>query len=317
MRSSPASIRRHSTPRSARPSSRSPIDAPRIRDIIATVLDGGRLGGAAARRCGDDQLPGRRSIAPDDRATGRAPTSRCPASADLADGIDRRAAHVDRARQSPRARMRSRPEILVTLKGPYSAPKRTHRCIGAVGLADAALGRASGEADRARSRRSAARSNGAKPNAGTPSAVKRRSARRRARAGGTQSRAERPERFSQLDSGGVAGSAVSWRSRRRRRARPAPPRPRQPAAEQSRHALPPPLNIGPPPGRRRKPAPAAAALRGCGRAKPAAASSHRAPRSTSYSACSAETQARAASSRSFRTLGLRLCARIVIKHDTA
>ena len=74
MRSFPASIRRRSTRRSARSTRRLAIDAPRIRDIVATVLDGGALAVPRLDAAVDDQ---RRAGAhrPDDRATGRAPTS--------------------------------------------------------------------------------------------------------------------------------------------------------------------------------------------------------------------------------------------------
>ena len=100
----------------------SAIDAPRIRDIVATVLDGGTL--AVPRvDIAVTVNAGQARIAPT-AVLGQGADLSLSAGADLAD------ASFD-ARLTLSGPMISegassiRPEILVTLKGPYAAPKRT------------------------------------------------------------------------------------------------------------------------------------------------------------------------------------------------
>jgi len=100
----------------------SAIDAPRIRDIVATVLDGGalavpRLDAAMTVNAGQMRIG---PIA----VLGQGADLAFSASADLADAsLDARLTLsgpiISEGSSS------TRPEILVTLKGPYAAPKRT------------------------------------------------------------------------------------------------------------------------------------------------------------------------------------------------
>ena len=98
------------------------MDAPRIRDIIATVLDGGRLAvprlDAAVTITAGQASIGQTSV------LGQGADLAISGNADLADAsIDARLTLTGPTIHEGANAIR--PEILVTLRGPYSAPKRS------------------------------------------------------------------------------------------------------------------------------------------------------------------------------------------------
>ncbi len=98
------------------------IDAPRIRDIVATVLDGGRL--AVPRLDAAVTVNAGQARIGQTVVLGQGADLALSASADLADAsIDARLTLTGPIITEGTSTIR--PEILMTLKGPYAAPKRT------------------------------------------------------------------------------------------------------------------------------------------------------------------------------------------------
>ena len=98
------------------------VDAPRIRDIIATVLDGGRL--AVPRLDAALTITAGQASIGQTTVLGQGADLSISGNADLADAsIDARLTLTGPTIHEGANSIR--PEILVTLKGPYSAPKRS------------------------------------------------------------------------------------------------------------------------------------------------------------------------------------------------
>ena len=98
------------------------VDAPRIRDIVATVLDGGRL--AVPRLDAAVTITAGQASIGQTTVLGQGADLSISGNADLADAsIDARLTLTGPTIHEGANSIR--PEILVTLKGPYSAPKRS------------------------------------------------------------------------------------------------------------------------------------------------------------------------------------------------
>jgi large subunit ribosomal protein L24 len=228
------------------------IDAPRIRDIVATVLDGGalaipRLDAAVTVNAGQAR------IAPT-TVLGQGADLSFAASADLADAsLDARLTLSGPMITEGASSIR--PEILVTLKGPYTAPKRTvdvstlsgwlmlrsvERQAKQIDTMEAQ--RREAERREAEQRREAERRDADRREAEKREAEKREAERRDAEARGVTSTipAALPAPPPIMEEPPAAATP--------RVVRPStPPRASAPAAEQA-PSLPPPLNIGPAPG---------------------------------------------------------------------
>jgi uncharacterized protein involved in outer membrane biogenesis len=252
----------------------SAIDAPRIRDIVATVLDGGQL---AVPRL-DAALTvnaGQARIAPT-TVLGQGADLAFSASADLADAsVDARLTLSGPIIAEGSSTIR--PEISVTLKGPYAAPKRTIdvstlsgwlmlRSVERQAKQIDAMESQRREAERreAEQRREAERREAEKREAERREAEKREMEKREAERRDAEARAitstvpaALPAPPPIMEEAPAPPAAATPRV-----ARPhTPPRAPAPAAEQA-PALPPPLNIGPAPGgakSSRLPRPAASA----------------------------------------------------------
>lgn len=217
------------------------IDAPRIRDIIATVLDGGplavpRLDAAVTVTAGQASI-GQTTV------LGQGADLSLSGNTDLADAsVDLRLTLTGPTIHDGTNSIR--PEILVTLKGLYPAPKRnidvsalsgwlTLRSVERQAKQISAI-----EAERREiERREAERREAEKREAERREAEKREAERQEAERKASEARAS--------TSSVPATFPVPQIMEEPRPARPH--RPRQPAAEPA-PALPPPLNIGPPPG---------------------------------------------------------------------
>jgi large subunit ribosomal protein L24 len=220
------------------------IDAPRIRDIITTVLDGGRL--AVPRLDAAVTINAGQASMGQTTWLGQGADVAISGSADLADAsID---ARLTLTGPTIHDGMNSiRPEILVTLKGPYSAPKRaidvsalsgwlTLRSVERQAKQISAI-----EAERREFERREAERREADTREAERQEVERKAAESKPSASSIPAALPVPQIMEEPSSTEPPARAAR------------PPRPRQPAAEQA-PTLPPPLNIGPPPGAT-KPAP--------------------------------------------------------------
>jgi hypothetical protein len=222
------------------------VDTPRVRDIITTVLDGGRL--AIPRLDAAVTITAGQASIGQTTVLGQGADLAVSGSADLADAsIDVRLTLTGPTIHEGANSIR--PEILVTLKGPYSAPRRSIdvsalsgwlmlRSVERQAKQISAIEAERREVERREAeRRDVERREAEKREAERREAEKREAERQEAERKASEARASTtsvPTAFP------VPQIMEEPRATR-------PPRPRQPAAEQA-PTLPPPLNIGPPPG---------------------------------------------------------------------
>jgi uncharacterized protein involved in outer membrane biogenesis len=228
-------------------------EAPKIRDIVGTVLDGGallvpRLDAALALNAGQARVP-------HTTAYGQGADLAFVASGDLADGaIDARLTLLGPV--ITEGTSATRPEILVTLKGPLAAPKRTidvstlsgflmlravEKQAKRIDLIEAERRDAERREQERRDaeRREAERREGERREAERRDAERREQERREAEARAVTSPASLPPPASIIDEGPQTRPAR----------RPLAPQAQPSAPVQNRAPpLPPPMNIGPPPG---------------------------------------------------------------------
>jgi len=233
------------------------VDAARIRDVVATVLDGGRL--AVPRLDAGVTINAGQASIGQTTVLGQGADLTISGSGDLADAsVDARLTLAGPAISEGTNSIR--PEILVALKGPYAAPKRNIdvsalsgwlmlRSVERQAKQISAIEAERREFDRREAeRRDAERREAEKREAEKREAEKREAEKReverqeaerkaaaaKASANPTPAALPVPQIMEEPSSGPPARATR-------------PHRPRQPAAEQA-PALPPPLNIGPPPG---------------------------------------------------------------------
>jgi large subunit ribosomal protein L24 len=229
----------------------SAVDAARIRDVVATVLEGGalavpRLDAAVAINAGQASI-GHTAV------LGQGADLTVAGSADLADAsVDGRLTLTGPVISEGANSIR--PEILVTLKGPYAAVKRSidvsvlsawlllrsverqSKQISAIEAERRDLERREAE------RREAEKHEAEKLEAEKQEAERRDAEKREAERKALEAKASPSATPTALPVPHIMEGPSPPRASR-------PQRPRQPAAEQA-PALPPPLNIGPPPGAR-------------------------------------------------------------------
>jgi AsmA-like C-terminal region len=225
------------------------VDAARIRDIVATVLDGGRLAvprlDAALTINAGQATIGRTTV------LGQGADLTIAGSADLADAsIDARLTMAGPVISDGANSVR--PEILIALKGPYAAPKRSVDVSALSGwLMLRSVERQSKqisaiEAERREferheaERREAEWREAEKREAEKQEAERREAEKREAERKASEAKASASSTPAALPVPQIMEEPSPPRAIR-------PQRSRQPAAEQA-PTLPPPLNIGPPPG---------------------------------------------------------------------
>jgi large subunit ribosomal protein L24 len=214
------------------------VDAPRIRDIVSTVLDGGRLtvprlDAALAINAGQARI-GHTTV------LGQGADLALTANADLADAsIDARLTLSGPVIAEGSSAIR--PEILVSLKGPYAAPRRTVDVSTLSGwLMLRSVERQAKQIDAIE----AERRNAERRDAERREAEKREAERRDAEARAVTSTVPAALPVPQIMEEAPPPTAAAPPARV---TRPQPARIPAPAAEQA-PSLPPPLNIGPAPG---------------------------------------------------------------------
>jgi len=221
------------------------VDTPRIRDIVSTVLDGGRLtvprlDAVLAINTGQARI-GHTIV------LGQGADLAFSAGADLADAsIDARLTLSGPIVSEGSAAIR--PEILVSLKGPYAVPRRTVDVSTLSGwLMLRSVERQAKQIDAIEAeRRSAERRDAERREAERREAEKREAERRDAEARAVTSTAPAALPVPQIiEEAPLAPAAAAPPAPRA--TRPQPARIPAPAAEQA-PTLPPPLNIGPAPG---------------------------------------------------------------------
>ncbi|HWP15706.1 MAG TPA: AsmA-like C-terminal region-containing protein, partial [Xanthobacteraceae bacterium] len=230
------------------------VDAPRIRDIVATVLDGGRL--AVPRLDAAVTINAGQVSVAHTTVLGQGADLTMSGSADLADAsIDARLTLAGPVISDGANSMR--PEILVALKGPYGAPKRS---IDVAALSGWLVLRSVERQSKQISAIEAERREFERREAERREAEKREAEKREAERQESERREAEKREAERKASEAKASSTPAALPVPQIMEEPSPPprqqrpqRPRQPAAEQA-PALPPPLNIGPPPGST-KPAP--------------------------------------------------------------
>lgn len=213
----------------------SSVDATKIRDIVATVLDGGSL--AVPRLDAPFALSAGQARVGPIRAQGQGADLIVTANADLAEvSLDARLTLLGPS--ITEAAATTRPEILVLLKGPTSAPKRTVDVSTLSGfLMLRSVERQSRQIDTIEAeRRDAERREAERKEA------ERREQEAAARAASVPAALPEPQTLED------AAPAPIVAPERQNRTRPAGPPVRTPAASDRAPALPPPLNIGPTPG---------------------------------------------------------------------
>ncbi len=239
------------------------LDAPRIRDIMATILDGGRL--AVPRLDAAVTISAGQASIGHTIVLGQGADLAISGSADLADAsIDARLTLTGPTIHDGANSIR--PEILVTLKGPYAAPKRNIdvsalsgwlmlRSVERQAKQISAIEAERREIERREvERREAERREAEKREAERQEAERRETEKREAeRREAERKAAETKPAPSSIPAALPVPQIMEEESRDPSSRATRPPRPRQPAAEQA-PTLPPPLNIGPPPGAN-KPAP--------------------------------------------------------------
>jgi large subunit ribosomal protein L24 len=234
------------------------VDAPRIRDIVATVLDGGRL--AVPRLDAAVTINAGQARIAQTTVLGQGADLGLSASADLADAsIDARLTLSGPTISDGSSSIR--PEILVALKGPYAAPKRIVDVSALSGwLMLRSVERQSKqinaiEAERREAeRRDAERREVEKREAERREAERRETERRDAESKAITSTvpAALPQITEETPEAPAAAPPSAPPARPMRPHQPA--RPPAPAAEQA-PSLPPPLNIGPAPGAKKAASP--------------------------------------------------------------
>jgi large subunit ribosomal protein L24 len=220
------------------------VDAARIRDIVATVLDGGRL--AVPRLDATVTINAGQASIGHTTVLGQGADLALSGNADLADAsIDARLTLAGPVISEGTSSMR--PEILVSLKGPYAAPKRSVDVSALSGwLMLRSVERQAKqinaiEAERREiERREVERREAEKRDADRRDAEKQEAERRAAEAKAATSSIPAALPVPQIMEEASPPAAPAPRLAR-------PPRPKPPAAEQP-PALLPPLNIGPAPG---------------------------------------------------------------------
>ena len=218
------------------------VDAPRIRDIIATVLDGGRL--AVPRLDAAVTITAGQASIGQTTVLGQGADLAISGNADLADAsIDARLTLTGPTIHEGANAIR--PEILVTLKGPYSAPKRSIDVSALSGwLMLRSVERQAKQISAIEAeRREIERREAERRDAERREAEKREAERLEAERKAAESRPSASSIPAALPVPQIMEEASPEPPARATR----PSRPRQPAAEQA-PTLPPPLNIGPPPG---------------------------------------------------------------------
>ena len=223
------------------------VDAPRIRDIIATVLEGGRL--AVPRLDAALTITAGQASIGQTTVLGQGADLSISGNADLADAsIDARLTLTGPTIHEGANSIR--PEILVTLKGPYSAPKRSIDVSALSGwLMLRSVERQAKQISAIEAeRREIERREAERRDAERREAEKREAERLEAERKAAESKPTASSIPAALPVPQIMEEPPEPASRATRQ-----PRPRQPAAEQA-PTLPPPLNIGPPPGAN-KPAP--------------------------------------------------------------
>jgi large subunit ribosomal protein L24 len=220
------------------------VDAARIRDVVATVLDGGRL--AVPRLDAAVTINAGQASIGQTTVLGQGADLTISGSADLADAsIDARLAMAGPVISDGGNSIR--PEILVALKGPYGAPKRT---IDVSALSGWLMLRSVERQSKQISAIEAERREVERREAERREAERRETEKREAE----KQEAERKASEAKPSTSSIP-AALPVPQIIEEPSPPAEPpprvsrpqRPRQPAAEQA-PTLPPPLNIGPPPG---------------------------------------------------------------------
>ena len=233
------------------------VDAARIRDVVATVLDGGRL--AVPRLDATVTINAGQISIGHTTVLGQGADLTISGSADLADtSVDARLTLAGPVISEGTSSIR--PEILVTLKGPYAAPKRTidvsalsgwlmlrsverqAKQISAIESERREIERREAER-REVERREAERQEVERREGERREAEKREAAKREAE----RQEAERKAAEAKASTSSAALPVPQIMQEESPARVMRPQRPRQPAAEQA-PALPPPMNIGPPPG---------------------------------------------------------------------
>jgi len=232
------------------------VDAPRIREIVATVLDGGRL--AVPRLDAAVTINAGQARIAQTRVLGQGADLALSASADLADAsIDARLTLSGPIISDGSSSIR--PEILVALKGPYAAPKRTVDVSALSGwLMLRSVERQSKQINAIEAeRREAERREAERRDAEKREAEKREAERREVERRDAESKAI----TSTVPAALPVPQIMEETSEAPTAAPPArAPRPHQPArlptpAVEQAPTLPPPLNIGPAPGAKKAAAP--------------------------------------------------------------
>lgn len=230
------------------------VDAGRIRDIVATVLDGGALA-IPLLDAPFTLTAGQARVSPT-RVQGQGADLLITASADLADAsLDARLTLSGPSIADGTTTMR--PDIMVLLKGPASAPKRT---VDASALSALLMLRSverqsrqidTIEAERRESerreaeRREAERREAERKEAERKEAERKEAERREAAARSAPTPVPAALPAPQIED---AAPVPIITPERQTRPRPAPPQMRPPPAADRAPVLPAPLNIGPPPG---------------------------------------------------------------------
>jgi large subunit ribosomal protein L24 len=222
------------------------VDAARVRDIVTTVLDGGRL--AVPRLDAPITISAGQAILGQTTVLGQGADLAISGSADVAGAsIDARLTLSGPAISEGTNSIR--PEVLISLKGPYAAPKRSIDVSALSGwLMLRSVERQSKQISAIEAeRRDFERREGERREAERREAEKQEAERREAEKREAERKATEPKASTSSTPAALPVPQIMEEPSAPPPRLTRPQRPRQPAAEQA-PTLPPPLNIGPPPG---------------------------------------------------------------------